>query len=222
MSKTIAIIPARGGSKRIPNKNIKLLGGIPLIVHSINYAKSNSDIIEDIYVSTNDKKIKDIALENGVKVIDRPDTISGDYEPTITAVQHVIKVVKDVDTVILLQPTNPFRPKNLLLEAYELYTGMKADSLFTVSRNYDKLGKIDKHKFQPFNYKIGQRSQDLEPLYFENGLLYITNSKTIKSGSIISAEAYPLEVNHKFSKVDIDTIEDFDYAEYNLKMNNES
>jgi CMP-N-acetylneuraminic acid synthetase len=214
LSKTIAIIPARGGSKRIPNKNIKLLGGIPLIVHSINYAKSNSDTIEDIYVSTNDKQIKEIALKNGVKVIDRPDTISGDLEPTITAVQHVIKVVKDVDNVVLLQPTNPLRPKNLLNEAYQLFLEKRADSLFTVSRDYNKLGKINNNKFLPFNYKIGQRSQDLEPLYFENGLLYIATSKTIKAGFVISPEAYPLEVSHIFSQIDIDEEEDLEYATY--------
>ena len=222
MSKTIVIIPARGGSKRIPNKNIKLLGGIPLIVHSINYAKSNMDIVQDIYVSTDNADIKKIALENGVKVIDRPAAISGDFEPTITAVQHLLEVVGAVDNVVVLQPTNPLRPKSLLREAYQLFLEAKADSLFTVSRDYKKLGKIKHNKFIPFNYKIGQRSQDLEPLYFENGLLYIAKSKTIVNGSVISSEAYPLIVDHEFTKVDIDTYEDFEYAEYILKRNDET
>ena len=76
MSKTIAIIPARGGSKRLPNKNILSLGGIPLIAHSILYAQKNSTIIDAIYVSTDDEAIKKIALEYGAKVIDRPEILS--------------------------------------------------------------------------------------------------------------------------------------------------
>jgi len=212
--KTIAILPARGGSKRIPYKNIKELGGIPLIVHSINYAKLNSNIIDDIYVSTDDIKIKKIAIANGVKVIDRPDNISGDNEPTITAIQHLLEVVEDIDDIILLQPTNPFRPKTLLQEAYKLFSELKLNSLFTVTKDEKKLGKIENNIYKPFNYKIGQRSQDLEPLFFEDGLLYIITSETIKQGFIISDNAYPLVVNHTFSKVDIDTNEDFEYAEY--------
>jgi len=212
--KTIAIIPARGGSKRVPQKNIKMLGGLPLIVHSINYAKLNSNIIDAIYVSTDDEQIKKIALANDAKVVDRPKHISGDTEPTITAVQHLIETIDDIENVILLQPTNPLRPKDLLQEAYQLFIDNKLNSLFTVTRDEKKLGKIVDNKYLPFNYKIGQRSQDLEPLYFENGLLYLTTSKAIKQGFIISEDAYPLIVNDKFSAVDIDTNEDFEYAEY--------
>lgn len=214
MSKTVAIIPARGGSKRIPNKNIKLLGDLPLIVHSINYAKSNNAIIDDIYVTTDNEEIKRVAVENGAKFIDRPKIISGDFEPTLTAIQHVIKKVENIDSVVLLQPTNPFRPKNLLREAFKIFREKKSNSLFTVSRDYNKLGKIENNKFIPFNYKIGQRSQDLEPLYFENGLLYIATTKAIEDGFIISPNAYPLEVDHIFSQIDIDTEEDFEYAIY--------
>ena len=212
--KTIAVLPARGGSKRIPNKNIKELGGLPLIVHSINYAKLHSTIIDEIYVSTDNNAIKEIAMANGAKVIDRPDNISGDQEPTITAIQHLLDVIEDVDNVILLQPTNPLRPKSLLKDAYNLFSELKLNSLFTVTRDEKKLGKIENNTYQPFNYKIGQRSQDLEPLFFEDGLLYITSSETIKQGYIISDNAYPLVVNHAYSKIDIDTYEDFEYAEY--------
>ena len=120
--KTIAIIPARGGSKRLPNKNILLLGEYPLLVHSILFAQSNSDIIDEIYVSTDDAKIKEIALQFGAKVIDRPEAISGDLEPTITAVKHVLQSINDeVENVILLQPTNPLRPKNLLKECFDKF-----------------------------------------------------------------------------------------------------
>jgi len=213
--KTIAIIPARGGSKRLPNKNILLLGGIPLMVHSILYAQNNSALIDEIYVSTDDTAIKKIALEYGAKVIDRPENLSGDLEPTVSALKHVLESLEfKVDNIILLQPTNPLRPQNLLKEAFDVYQKGNYDSLCTVSRNHQKLGKIASNRFIPFNYEIGQRSQDLEPLFFENGLLYITKASLILQDIIISENAFPFEGNSIFANVDIDTQDDLDYAEY--------
>ena len=220
--KTIAIIPARGGSKRLPNKNLLLLGGISLIAHSILYAFKNKAIIDEIYVSTDDEAIKKVALQYGAKVIGRPEHLSGDLEPTVSALRHVLESIEqDVENVILLQATNPLRPQNLLKEAFEVFQKGEYDSLFTVSRNHQKLGKIKDNKFIPFNYEIGQRSQDLEPLFFENGLLYISKAKLILpldfsrgDSKIISEKAYPFEVNSIFGNVDIDTPEDLDYAEY--------
>jgi CMP-N-acetylneuraminic acid synthetase len=213
--KTIAIIPARGGSKRLPNKNNLLFGGIPLIAHSILFAQKHKDIIDEIYVSTNDEAIKKIAMQYGAHVIDRPEHLSGDLEPTITALQHALTTISyAVDSVVLLQATNPLRPENLLKETFESYRMSDSDSLFTVTRNHQKLGKITNNFFEPYNYVIGQRSQDLKPLYFENGLLYISNAQLIKEGKIISANSIPYEVNHVFANIDIDTQDDFDYAEY--------
>jgi N-acylneuraminate cytidylyltransferase len=215
--KTIAIIPARGGSKRLPNKNVMLLGGIPLIAHSILYAKANANLIDEIYVSTDDSVIKNIAIAYGAKVIDRPDSISGDLEPTVSALQHVLNTIDfAVDTVVLLQPTSPLRPENLLEEAFDKYKSNAHDSLFTVTQSCEKLGKINGDTFSPLNYIPGQRSQDLEPLYFENGLLYICHSKQIRGGEIIAKNSYPYLVNHIFAMVDIDMLDDLDYAEYLL------
>jgi N-acylneuraminate cytidylyltransferase len=216
-TQNIAIIPARGGSKRLPNKNSLLFGGIPLLAHSIRYAQANSSIIDEVYVSTDDEKIKEIALQFGAKIIDRPAAISGDLEPTITSLQHVLKSLNyKIENVFLLQPTNPLRPKNLLKECFNTFQNSNFDSLFTVTANHQKLGKISDDKFIPFNYKIGQRSQDLEPLYFENGLLYITKAKSILEDKIISKSAFPFIVNHIFANVDIDSQEDFEYATYLL------
>jgi CMP-N-acetylneuraminic acid synthetase len=213
--KTIAIIPARGGSKRLPQKNIKLLDGFPLLAFSILYAQANSDIIDDIYVSTDDVDIKNVALKYGAKVIERPKAISGDLEPTVSALKHVLQSIDaKVENVILLQPTNPVRPESLLREAFKMYQKEKCESLFTVSRDHKKLGRITDNKFTPFNYKIGQRSQDLEPLYYENGLLYITKAKLILKDIIIDENGFPYEVDHIFANVDIDTQEDFDYGKY--------
>ena len=213
--KNIAIIPARGGSKRLPQKNIKLLGKIPLLAHSILYAKANKEIIDEIYVSTNDEDIKKIALEFGAKVISRPENISGDLEPTVSALKNVLEQIPDeVENVVLLQATNPLRPENLLQEAFQTFEKEKCNSLFTVSRNHQKFGKIENGKFIPFNYEIGQRSQDLEPLFFENGLLYITKASLIIENIIIAENAFPFKIDSIFAGVDIDTQEDFDYAEY--------
>lgn len=213
--KTIAIIPARGNSKRLPNKNLLLLGGIPLLVHSILFAQRNPSIIDEIYVTTDNAAIKKIALQYGARVIDRPVAISGDFEPTVTAVQHVLgSIDENVEYVVLLQPTNPLRPEKLLQEAFEMFRMNDAESLFTVTRNHQKLGKISNNYFEPYNYKIGQRSQDLEPLYFENGLLYITQTKLIREGKIFSENSLPYEVNHIFATLDIDTQEDLDYANF--------
>jgi len=217
--KNIAIIPARGGSKRLPNKNILFLDGIPLIAHSIFFAQKNKAYIDEIYVSTDDEQIKEIAINFGVKVIDRPIEIAGDFEPTVSALKHCLEIIKDtsIENVVLIQPTNPLRPEKLLEEAFQLYNSNLCDSLFTVTRNHQKFGKIINNKFIPFNYTLGQRSQDLEPIYFENGLLYISKSKAILKDFIITENAFPYEVNHLFATVDIDTQEDFDYAEFLLK-----
>lgn len=213
--KTIAIIPARGGSKRLPQKNIKFLGEIPLLAHSILYAKANKEIIDDVYVSTDDDDIKKIALEFGAKVISRPESISGDLEPTVSALKNVLEQINDeVENAVLLQATNPLRPQNLLKEAFETFQKEKCDSLFTVSRNHQKFGKIINEKFIPFNYEIGQRSQDLEPLFFENGLLYITKAALIMKNIIIAENVFPFKIDSIFADVDIDTQDDFDYAEY--------
>lgn len=214
--KTIVIIPARGGSKRLPGKNIKLLGGKPLIAHSIEYAKANQEFIDEVIVSTDDAEIKKIALDYGALVIDRPVTISGDLEPTVTALQHVLESLKtQPENVVLLQVTNPLRPENLLREAFENYSASGADSLFSVTPIIRKLGRITNSSFVPFNYKIGQRSQDMEPLYFENGLLYISKAALIlKEQKIISEQAIPWIVEHPFAELDIDTEADFEYASY--------
>ena len=216
-SKTIAIIPARGGSKRLPGKNSMMLGDLPLIAHSILYAKQYAEL-DAVYVSTDDASIKAAALQYGALVVDRPKHLAGDFEPTVSALRHVLESIDEtVENVVLLQATNPLRPKELLKNAFDVFIKNEVDSLFTVTQSHHKLGKIADNKFLPFNYTIGQRSQDLEPLYYENGLLYITKSSVILNNEIITKEAFPLEVNHPFANVDIDTQEDFDYAEYLIR-----
>ncbi|MDT8418694.1 MAG: acylneuraminate cytidylyltransferase family protein, partial [Lutibacter sp.] len=126
------------------------------------------------------------------------------------------------DYVVVLQPSNPLRPKNLLKEALKRMNEGNFDSLMTVSRNEQKFGKIINDKFVPYNYTIGQRSQDLVPLYYENGLLYIVKPSLILEGKLIGENHLPYIVNHPYTKVDIDTREDFDYAEYLFNKHNNS
>ena len=217
----VTIIPARGGSKRFPKKNIHILNGKPLISHSIEYSLNNPQIV-GTYVSTDDDEIKTVSLVTGAEVIDRPAELAGDYATTACAMKHAVQFIidkgVDFDFVVLLQATNPLRPKGLLINAIDIIEKGENDSLFTVNRSEKKLGKIIDGRFVPWNYKFGQRSQDLDPLYYENGLLYITKKELLLEEIIEGPTAYPLVVEHPFGEVDIDTIEDFHYAEYMLNQ----
>ena len=219
--KYIAIIPARGGSKRFPGKNTHVLNGTPLICHSIEYSLRNTNI-SGIYVSTDAEDIKSISKLAGAKIINRPEELAGDHATTASAMRHAVQYLIDkgeeFDYVVLLQATNPLRPKSLLKDAIDIIEKGNNDSLFTVNRSEKKLGKIIDGKFVPWNYKFGMRSQDMDPLYYENGLLYITSKDLLLKEIIEGPSAYPMIVDHPFGEVDIDTIEDFHYAEYMINQ----
>lgn len=209
----IAIIPARGASKRFPGKNIARFLDLPLIAHSIKYAQAQP-AIERVLVSTDCPEIARVAREFGAEVIDRPSELAGDFEPTVTAVVHAWETIGKPDSDwVLLQATNPLRPADLFQNAWKKYQQNQRHGLFTVTRSWEKLGKIEEEKFVPYNYTPGQRSQDLEPLYFENGLLYLTPSHLLAAGKLLDESAYPLEVDHLYTRVDIDTPMDFQLAE---------
>lgn len=219
--KYIAVIPARGGSKRFPGKNIAPLKRKPLIAYSIEYAKE-SGVIEHIYVSTDSEEISAVSEQFGAEVMPRSADLAGDFVPTADVLTDVaetlIKRGIEFDAFVLLQPTNPLRPKGLLNEAMQIMDSGKYDSLCTVTRCDKKLGKIVENQFVPWNYKFGQRSQDLEPLYYENGLLYIIRKDLLLQGRIFGDTMYPLVVDHPYGEVDIDTKEDMAYAEYMLNV----
>ncbi len=215
--KTIAIIPARGGSKRLPKKNVLAINNKLLLEYSIDYAKRNLDTVDKIVVSTDDEEIKQVALRNNIEVIDRPQKLASDTASTLSVLKHVLETIDEhYDEVILLQPTNPCRPEILLKMAYKVYVESNVDSLMTVSPSDKKLGKIIDDTFMPYNYTMGQRSQDLDPLFYENGLLYIAKTKCILEGQLLGDNNYPYIVNHPYANVDIDTKEDFDYAAFIL------
>lgn len=203
----------------MPRKNLLPLDGIPLLVHSIEYAKKNQWLIDKIVVSTEDEEIRSVADNHGVEVLKRPLSLAGDLTPTVDVLKDVLQQLgPGVENVVLLQVTNPLRPENLLQQAFSKFTEQHADSLMTVTRNYQKFGRIDQNRFIPYNYKLGQRSQDLEPLYFENGLLYISKSQLIESGNIIGPNHIPMVIDHPYAHVDIDTSHDLQYAEFLLNF----
>jgi len=168
-TKTLAIIPARGKSKRLKGKNLLRLGCDTLLEHSIKYALANRDIIDKIIVSTDDEKIMEKALLYDVEVVKRPEALASDTATTIDAVLHVLETIDELfDNIILLQPTNPLRPADLLKNSFKIFRKEQYESLITVSLNNQKFGKINNGIFKPFNYLPGQRSQDIEPLFYEN------------------------------------------------------
>jgi CMP-N-acetylneuraminic acid synthetase len=190
-------------------------------VHSINYAKENLGILDKIVVSTDHEEIKKIAETTGAEVIDRPLELAQDLTSTLEVLQHVMNELNwNYDNVILLQPTNPLRPQALLENAYSDFLKGNFNSLMTVTPNHQKLGKIKDSRFIPFNYNMGERSQDLEPLYYENGLLYIIKTEIIKYGELLAPNNYAYVVDHPWAMVDIDTLEDFEYAAYLMKKEN--
>ena len=221
MRRYVVVIPARGGSKRFPDKNIYPLNNKPLILHSIDCAKGNDHIL-DIYVSTDSETIANVATGYGAKLIQRPYELAGDDATTAAALQHAANEMVNCgvafDYMILLQPTNPLRPDGLLRNAMEIMDSGQYDSLMTVSPSYMKLGRITEDRFVPWNYRFGQRTQDLEPLYYENGLLYISKKEIVLNGSIIGNNMYPMVVDHLYGTVDIDTIDDLRYAEFIIQQ----
>jgi len=220
--KYIVIIPARGGSKRLKNKNILLLNNLPLIAHSILYA-NKFDFLKkkDIWVNTDDNTIENISNNYECAVYRRPDFLGTDKIKTSSVLKEQVEsmLLKGInfDAVILLQPTNPFRTKDLLINCIKTFEASKRSSLATFSSLTKKIGKFENNSFYPINYKPGDRSQDLEKFIFENGLIYISKVECILNDEIISKDVYPFIFDHEFSNVDIDTKEDFIHAKKILK-----
>ena len=177
------VIPARGGSKRYPGKNVAYLNGIPLIVHSIMFALK-SFAPRNIWVNTDDTDIAKIALDYGVQVTIRPFDLGSDFASSSDVLffqyEEFIKNKIDCNALILLQPTNPLRPDNLIEKAIDIFECNNRNSLATFSSLNKKFGNILEGNFIPSNYNPGQRGQDIEKAYFENGLLYITKDLLVK------------------------------------------
>lgn len=215
------VIPARGGSKRFPKKNVQLLNGIPLIAHSILFAKTYFPN-ENIWVNTDDEEIAGIAKEYEVNVTIRPKELGSDTTSTAEVLfyqnEYFVNNHIQCDAMILLQATNPLRPKNLLESAILQFEKSNRNSLASFTVLNRKFGKIESDFFEPSNYKPGQRMQDIDPDYYENGLIYITKTKSIQSKEIITTDVFPFILENKEAIVDIDEPQDLLFAEFLLNL----
>lgn len=219
------IIPARAGSKRLPGKNMKILENKPLIQHSIDFAL-NCFRKDSVWVNSDDKEVIDFCEKFEVNLLVRPNSLATDFTSMTEVIKHHVEYFQmnniDCDAVILLQPSNPLRSKEIFSEAVDLFEKSGRNSLATFSVSEKKLGKIINGRFNPANYTPGQRSQDLEESYYENGLIYVTKVKSILNNKIITDDVYPLVCEDVESTVDIDYLHDFLFAETILKMKNEN
>lgn len=185
LKKILALIPARGGSKGIPNKNIKLFNGRPLIEWSIKLALQ-SKLISKIVVSSDSLKILNISKKLGADIILRPKNISGDNATTESAILHCIKYFNnEFETIVLLSPTSPLRKKKDIDNAIKFFNRNKLDSCFSGAEltdflvwNYDKIKK----KYKSINYDFKNRGvrQNRKPGYVENGSIYVFKSSLIE------------------------------------------
>jgi N-acylneuraminate cytidylyltransferase len=213
----VAIIPARGGSKRLPRKNILPFAGVPLLVHSIRQAKVVHLIARTI-VSTDDVEIATIAERAGAQVIMRPAELSHDHATTASALRHVLGVLaakgERADVVVTLQPNCPLRPPALLRRAIALFLKETPDSVVSVTESRHKLGAVRGGYFEP-QYKTGMRSQDMNAQFYENGIVYVSRADMIAEREDLFGERMlALETEPLYALGDIDTPLDFEVAEF--------
>lgn len=226
--KVLAIITARAGSKRIPQKNTKLLGGVPLVVHTFTIAKK-STLITDLIVSTDDHALMELAREHNVSVpFVRPADLATDTTPHIQVVKHALlfmekeKGVK-YDAVLILQPTSPFRTVADIDETIQkLISHPEATSAVSICKISDnhpvKIKRLDGNVVLPYSVlePKNNRSQDLPVAYKRSGAAYVIRRETL----IDRDELYgPVVVGHivpEERSIDIDDEFHWLKAEYML------
>lgn len=221
MTNVLGIIPARGGSKGIPGKNIRLLSGKPLIHYSVASAL-DSHIIDRLVLSTDS-----VEIANSVKGFDievpfiRPANLALDDTPMVSVVLHTVKYLEDngwqPDVVVLLQPTAPLRKPEHIRTAVELLINSKCDSVVSVVEvpkhfSPDYVMKIDEGKLHPFlsdGLQITRR-QDARPVYSRDGTIYVVwRDVLLATNSLYGKECLPLLVPPNLS-CNLDTMDDWE------------
>lgn len=205
MSYILGITPARGGSKGITRKNIKLIAGKPLIAWSIETAL-RSKLLSRYIVSTEDNEIASIAKGCGAEVLQRPNELSNDNISTLEVLQHVVKN-NPCDIVVLLQATSPIRSTVLIDECIKEFIQNRYDSLATgFICKYTEYGKNE------------LRRQDIQGFFYDDGNVYVIRADIIKSG-----DRYGKKIGRKiisrWENIDIDDEFDFWVAEQILEKN---
>lgn len=219
--KFLAIIPARGGSKRLLNKNIIELAGKPLISWTLDEALK-SKYLDDIVVSTDDKKIRDVVEKySSIKIIDRPKELSTDTANTFDALEHTINSIEEkYDYIVLLQVTSPLRKSFHIDEAIEFLISKNADSVVSVSKTEhsplwcNTLPKdLCMKNFLKDEVK-NKRSQDLETYYQLNGAIYICKvDKLLKEKTFFLEDNIFAYLMEKKYSIDIDEEVDLKIAD---------
>lgn len=221
----IAIITARGGSKRIPKKNIKDFCGKPIIAYSIE-AAIQSELFEEVMVSTDSEEIAEIAEKYGAKVpFLRSDKNSNDYATTVDVLKEVVNCYLDrgraFDYVCCLYPTAPFVTRKKLIDAFGKVISGGADSIYPVvpfsfppQRGVKEVGGYVKF-IEPENYP--KRSQDLETIYHDCGQFYIYNTQSLMNKDKLEMKELPYFVS-ELEVQDIDNETDWKLAEIKYQI----
>lgn len=215
----VAIIPARGGSKGIPGKNIYPLAGKPLIVHSIEQARRSAQISLTV-VSTDDNAIAEISRQAGAMVIQRPTDLSGDTASSESALIHAINTLAEnhgikPELVVFLQCTAPLRRDNDIDQAIRTLIDTGADSLLSVSPSHRFIWEEVDGVARSINYDFRKRPrrQDMCPQYAENGSIYVFRSQGLLSHTNRLFGKIALFRMDEDAAVDIDSIVDMNLAE---------
>lgn len=224
----LSIIPARGGSKGLPQKNIKDLNGKPLIYYTIN-ASLNSEKISRTIVSTDCDKIANISKELGAEVpFLRPNSLANDTSTSIETVLHCLDYLKEAedyvpDYVCMLQCTSPLRTETHINEAIKFMVDIRANSVVSVcvadkSPFWAKILQEDGRIASLIGQEnIPQRRQDLPTVYNLNGAIYINKTQLLyEKNLLVSDDTYPY-IMDKRSSIDIDDLLDFEFCSLILK-----
>lgn len=225
--KPLCIIPARGGSKRIPRKNVKKFLGKPILFYSIDTAL-RSNLFSKVIVSTDEKEIADLAEKYGAEVpFFRSAKNSNDYASLADVVAEVINEYQllriEWNSLCCLLPTSPLVEKNDLVDAYSLFEMKKADAVFSIVKftyPIQRALKINNEGFvsmvEPQNKST--RSQDLEPCYHDAGQFYFIRTEVLlHQNTLMPERAIPFEQD-EMKVQDIDTPADWEVAEIKYKL----
>lgn len=218
----VAIIPARGGSKRIPRKNIKLFCGKPMIAWSIE-AALKSDCFDQVIVSTDDEEIAGVALQCGAEVpFMRPDELADDFTGTIPVTKHAIEWLEDqgqgVSEAMCIYSTAPFVQPKTIIAAYEQWHTSQANYCFTATNYAAPIQRAfrlteDKRTEMFYPELFNERSQDLEEAYHDAGQFYWGKPEAFKRlEPVFSKDSSPF-ILPRYLVQDIDTPDDWILAE---------
>ena len=217
-NKIVAIIPARGGSKRIKNKNIKLFNSKPLIFWTIK-AALNSKKIDDFYVTSENKTILKISKRFNSKIVKRPKKLSNNIIMPDKAVRDAyLQIKKKYKYVVTLQPTSPLRTTYDIDASIEKIIKTNSDSLLSCFKAHPFIWKKNNKFFKSnnYDYKKRPRSQDIK-LFQENGAIYITKPNIlINKNNRLGGKISIFEMGF-WNSIDIDHLEDFKMAELIMK-----